>query len=585
TGVEKGGVHVRIGADGVAFVESQEAGVTGFEATTSDYFYGKSYQPLPAPGNETADMQNTGIPGQENKFVELRFDKPENTIAFRVKITSSYLITKDNIELHYRAWSEAGGKIFRNPLDAELGEKMFTDTKTGLYANTINEPIQVFAAKPDCENDLCGAYFFVLPNGLYIDKQDFKAVTEEFYALEIDLSSNKPVSITLKLDTDKTAPKLQFTGYDVDEFVDQQEGELMSPETDISGQGFLEMEEVNLELQNTSNPLGFSQGGESTSLTISSLGVSPERPRKIRVYFKAIEEGSAEIKMQAIGEGILDETFIFEIERNKPLIVSITPSSPQIGQAFTVKVLDGEDGNPVQNAVVHVKNSSRELVSTVIGKESTRHGLRGEYYFRNSLDPGFYTVIVNAEGYKGEEAELVIARDGILEIRSPINISIAEQSKESSVSLAIKNTGEEEVQELEYEIEKGDDFPDEFSVSVTMPQSIGKGQDSTATIRVLVNLDEDSEESFYGEADLIIKGMVAGNYPTNSVTKLQINYNKQLEEDCLYFDTEHLMIRFIGRAGSTGMAEIEVTNNCGTALDLRGSAEARQQDPNLTVTV
>ncbi len=585
TGIEKGGVHVRVGADGVAFVESQEEGVTGFEATTSNYFYGKSYQPLPSPGNETADLQNVGMPGQENKFVELYFEEPENTVAFRIKITSSYLITKENIELHYRAWSEAGGKIFRTPFDAELGEKMFTDTKTGLYADTINEPIQVFAAKPECENDLCGAYFFVLPNGLYIDRQDFKAVTEELYALEIDLSSSKPVSITLKLDTDKAEPKLQFTGYDVDEFVDQQEGELMSPETDISGQGYLEIGEGMLELQESTNPLGFKQGIESTSLTISSLGVSPERPRKVRIYFKAVEEGAAEIKMQAIGEGVLDESFIFEIKRNKPLIVSITPGSPQIGEAFTVKVFDGEDGNPVQEAVVQVKNSNEEIVASIVGKGSTMRGLRGEYYFRNSLDPGFYRVNVSAEGYKGEEAELVIARNGILEIRSPLNINIAKESGESSVSLAIRNTGEAEIQELEYEIDKGEDFPEEFSISVTLPATIGKGQDSTATIRVLVNLDEDSEDSFYGEANLVIKGMVAGNYPTNAEIKLQINYNKQLDEDCLYFGTEHLMIRFIGRAGSTGTGEIEVKNNCGTALDLRGSAEARQKDPNLTITV
>ncbi len=585
TGVEKGGVHVRIGADGIAFVDSQEEWVTGFEATTSNYFYGKSYQPLPAPGNETADMQNSGIAGQENKFVELYFEEPENTVAFRVKVSSNYLISKDSIELHYRAWTEAGGKIFREPTDTELGEKMFTDTKTGLYANTINEQIQVFAAKPECENELCGAYFFVLPNGLYIDKQDFKAVTDELYALEIDLSSNKPLSVTLKLDTDKALPKLQFTGYDVDEFVDQQEGELMPPETDLSGQGYLEVGEVNWELQESTNPLGFTQGGESTSLTISALGVSPERPRKVRVYFKAVGEGSAEIKMQAIGESVLDESFIFEIERNKPLLVRITPSSPQIGEAFTVKVLDGEDGSAVQEAVVQVKDSAGKIVASVIGKGSTRHGLSGEYYFRNSLDPGFYTIHTTAAGYKEEQAELTIARDGILEVKSPLKIDVSKDSGEQTISLSIRNTGEEPVTELTYEIEKGDDFPEEFSVSVTMPAEIGKGQDGTATVRVLVNLDEDSEESLYGEADLVVKGMVSENYPTSNITKLQINYNKQLDEGCLYFDIEHLMIRLIGRAGSTGTGEIEVENRCGTALDLRASSEAKYQDPNLTVTV
>ena len=583
SGAEKGGVHVRLGQDGIAFVDSEEAGITGFEAITSSYFYGKSFQPLPAPGNETADKQNAGMPGQLNKFVELYFDSPENTIAFRVKARANNSISKETVELHYRAWVESGGSVYRGPNDSELGEKMFTETKTGLYAQALDAELKVFEAEASCAQELCAGYFFVMPTGLYVEKQDFSAVTGETYALEIDLSSSKPVSITLKLDTDKAAPKIQFTGYDVDNFVDQKEQDPLPPETSLSGQGYIESSAETAEAGG--NPLGFKTGSAGTSITINALGVSPERPRKVRAYFTGVAEGKAEIKMQAVAQSVLGESFVFSVERNKALLVSVAPANPGIGQAFTVKVLDGETGGAIQDATVQVLNTKGEIVDSLVGRGSTRRGLRGEYYFKNSLDPGIYSIIVGASGYKSEQLEITIARDGLLAVNSPVKIDVSKESREKTVALAMRNNAGEDVRELAYEIEKGNDFPEEFSVSVSMPAVVGRGQDTTANIRVIVNLDGDSDESLYGEADLVLKGMVAGNYPTRTVARLQVSYNKQLDPDCLYFDSQGLLVRLIGRAGSSATEEFEVENRCETALGLRASVEALQEDPNLTVGV
>ena len=583
SGAEKGGVHIRLGQDGIAFVDSEEAGITGFEAATSNYFYGKSFQPLPAPGNETADKQNAGMPGQLNKFVELYFDSPENTIAFRVKARANNSISKETVELHYRAWVEAAGSVYRGPNDSELGEKMFTETKTGLYAQTLDAELKVFEAEASCAQELCAGYFFVMPTGLYVERQDFSAVTGETYALEIDLSSSKPVSITLKLDTDKAAPKIQFTGYDVDDFVDQKEQLPLPPETSLSGQGYIESSAETTETGG--NPLGFKTGSAGTSITINALGVSPERPRKVRAYFTGVAEGKAEIKMQAVAQSVLGESFVFNVERNKALLVSVTPANPDIGQAFTVKVLDGETGDAIQDATVQVKNAKGEIVDSLVGRGSTRRGLRGEYYFKNSFSPGIYSITVSASGCKSEQLEIAIARDGLLVVNSPVKIDVPEESGEKTVALAVRNNAGEDVKELAYEIEKGGDFPEEFSVSVSMPAVAGKGQDTTANIRVIVNLDGDSDESLYGEADLVLKGMVAGNYPTKTVARLQVSYNKQLDPDCLYFDSQSLLVRLIGRAGSTATEEFEVENRCETALGLRATVEALQEDPNLTVSV
>jgi len=584
TGLEKGGVHIRLGSDAYAFVDSQEYGITGFEATTPDYFYGKSYQPLPAPGNETADKQNVGMPGEMNKFLELYFDQPENMIAFKVRVRANQLVIAEEAELNFRAWGEAGSRFFRFPQDSELGEELFVETKTSLYASTEQAVVKIFETDADCEEEICGNYFFVNSDGLYVERQNFKAMAGQLYALEINLSSKKPVSVTLNLDTDKADPKIMFTGYDLDDFVDQQTQDPLPADTDISGQGYLELDEL-LGGEASDNPLGFKQGSETSSLTITGLGISPERSRKVRVYFKGVEEGAAEILMQAVAESIINESFSFQVERNRPLMVTISPREIGVGEDFTINVLNAEDGSPVQEASVQVKDSTGKVVTAITGRGSTRRGLRGEYFVKNNLEPGTYSISVSASGYTSEETEFLISRNDVLQAKSPVKIDILKEAREKTVSLSLHNTADEAVQGLGYEIEKDAAFPDEFGVSVSMPSTVAANQDGIATIRVIVNLDEDSDEDMYGEATLVMHGMVAGNYPTKTESTLQISYNKPLEEGCLYFDKQHLVVRVMGRAGSSATEEFEAENNCGIALTLRPKIEAQQLDPNITVSV
>jgi len=582
TGVEKGGFHIRIGSDSIAFVDSQTAGITGYEAATADFFYGISFQPLPSPGSETSDRQNSGTSGQLNKFLELYFEEPENTVAFTVKVRARELSAAEDVELHYRGWSEVGGKIFRFPEDLELGEKNFTEEKTALYAEAQKATVKLFSTEASCDQDLCGNYYFILPNGIYVDTQEFTAVTEDLYSLQIELSSKKPLNVILKLDTDKANPKIEFTGYDVDEFVDQQEaGE--PEEIDLSGQGYLDWPEGNEEGQQNANPLGFEQGSGSTSLTVTGLGVSPDRSRKVRVYFRATAEGKAEIKMQAASDSVINEEFSFEVQRNKELQVTIKPREIELGEPFTITVLDGEDGTELQEATVQIKDSEGKIVKTLAGRGSTRRGLNGEYYFKD-LEAGFYTANIHVTGYKSLEHEFSVVAQNLLSTNNFITIDIPKATREKTHTFSLSGMGKA-FSGISYELKKDSDFPKEFAVSLTLPESIAEGQDPTGTIRVIVNVNDESEENITGEADLILKGNLNGRSPTKTDIRLKINYNKALDEDCLKFEKEQLQIRLLGRAGSTAMEEIEVTNECGQALTLTAKAEAIQTDPNITVTV
>ncbi len=588
TGIEKGGIHVRLGSDDIAFVDSQEVGIVGFDATTSSYFFGKSFQPLPTPGNEAADKTNKGTPGQLNKFLELYFSKPANTVVVRVKVQARNSITADSVELHYRAWAEIAGNYYRQPADALLGEELFVSTKTALYAETISEEVMVSASDAVCEEGLCTSYFFVLPNGLFVERQLFKPMTEELYALEIDLSAAMAVSATIKLDTDKAGPKLYFTGYEVDNFFDQPQSEEMLPaQTDLGGQGYLEWQEGSEEEQLSSNPLGFSTGTDSarTSITISNLSVSQEQSRKVRVYFRPFAEGLAAIKSQVVAEDIvLNEQFQFNVERSRFLAVTVSPQDVGVGQDFTVTVTEMDTGDAVQNATLQLKDSSGKIAASIVGTGSTRHGLQGEYFFKNSFDPGSYKVVASAPGYKTTELLISISRDNLLSIKSPIEVNIKQAERFKSETVGIHNTAKQDVEALSYELEREADFPEEFTVSVELPAEIAAGNDAMATVSVSVGLDEESGESLHGEAELVVKGMVAGSYPTKTRAKLVINYNKKLDAACLRVDTEEVLIRLIGRQGSSATEEIELENDCDTPLSLNVKVEALQDDPNLTVT-
>jgi hypothetical protein len=590
SGLSKGGFHARIGSDDSAFVDSQPAGIVGFDATTGSYFFGKSFQPLPLPGNEAADKQNTGSAGQFNKFVELYFTQPQNTTVVRVKIKARESITADSIELHFRAWSEAGSKFYRQPADAELGNELFSSSKTALYAETIDETINVFSSDAVCEKELCASYLFVLPNGLFVERQQFKPMTEELYALEIDLKAGKALDATIKLDTDKANPLLYFTGYEVDNFLDQPQAatvEALPSQTDLSGQGYIDWAAGDATAQTSSNPLGFKAGEGSTETSITfTVSIAEGQERKVRIYFKPFAAGKASIKSQVVAEAVvLNEEFNFNIEQQKFLLLSVSPEEVSVGQDFTITAMDKDNGDAVQNVVIHLQDSKGKDAAVIVGSGATRKGLQGEYFFKNSFNPGIYKAVASAAGYATAELEIVIARDNLLSIKSPITINIAKGESSKSVTAALRNTAKEEINAISYELEKEADFPEEFAVSAEIPPAIGAGKDAVASISVNLELGEESSESLYGEADLVIKGMAAGNYPTKTKAKLIINYNKQLDADCLKFNTQEVLIRLIGTAGSSASEEVEIENTCETGLSLSVKVKEQEPDPNLSVTV
>ncbi|MDP6670742.1 MAG: hypothetical protein QGI60_02910, partial [archaeon] len=289
---EKAGLHVRAGDDSVAFIDSQEIGIVGFDAITSDYKFGKSYQPTPSPGNEGIDMQNTGKAGEMNKWLELYFENPSDTVVAKVKVKAETTLIREEVEFHYRAWGVTGANYYRSPADSELGEALFSQTKTPLYSETIVEMVRVFETEEiSCEEEICASYRFVEKNGEFVDPDKFKPVSGETYALEIDLRAKEALTATLKIDTSKTNPLLFFTGHDIDSFENMpadDEIELLPADTDLSGQGYLSDIAIDVpDSELETNIYGFKESeNKRTSITVSGITLTKDQQRTVRVYFK-----------------------------------------------------------------------------------------------------------------------------------------------------------------------------------------------------------------------------------------------------------------------------------------------------------
>ncbi len=591
-GTPKAGFHARVGSDAIAFIDSQEIGIVGFDAVSSDYRFGKSYQPQPAPGHESADMQNEGRAGEPNKWIELYFDAPPETIIAKIKIKAEDIMLSPEFEVHYRIWNVVGGNYFRNPLDSELGELLFSSNKTPLYAETFTETIELFESEALCEGNLCTSYRFVGINGEFIDETDFKPMEGETYALEIDLRAETFVTATLKLDTSKTMPLLFFTGYDIDTFENmpstEEIGELPEADTDISSQGYLEDFPIGTvpDSELETNPYGFEENeSRNTSLTIPNISIPEGQERKIRVYFKTETAGQAFINTQAIaGSTVINRDFFFDISTVKTLALDVSPESISPGQDFTVTVRDEESVEFVSNAILHLRDSQDSLVHSIAGNASNGKGLSGQYKFKNTFDPGAYKLEAVAEGYAPAETEILIAQDNLLEIKDKIKIKVEENQPSGTANATLKNLSSEEVSNITYELIKPNDFPNEFYVTIELPPSLNQGQDGRVTVNVDVDLEEDSQESLHGELEVEITGSVAGKFPTKTKTTVIIDYNKKLDSDCIRFDKREVRLKLIGRAGSSTTEELEIENKCEEDVSLTAKVDNKNNDPNLRLT-
>ncbi|MBI2530445.1 MAG: hypothetical protein HYW05_04865 [Candidatus Diapherotrites archaeon] len=532
------GVHVRVGNDAISNVDQDDVGILGFNVIGARYFYGRTYSPFPEPGNEGIDLQNSGTPGQYSKWLELYFDSnPNGTRIIKVRIKAKETITADKIDVHYRAWAIIANRYYRAPEDALLADAQYTSERTGLYAGTNDAEISVFETIPTCENELCASYRFIDAMGNEFSPENFKAVKGNAYALEIALKPDKDVSATIKLSTSRTLPKIAFTGYEVMRF------------TEIAD-----------------------NNKSDTELQIDDVQAIANEETKIWAYFRANSAENSYITSQIIsGESVLSENFYFNIYVEKEMYIETSPKDVLFGQDFRIVVKD-IDGNPVEKAQLQLKKSTGELLQTIVGDATTDKGAGGQYLVKNGFDAGILLVEASAENYKSYATQIAIGKEGLLSIAESIEVDIPKGTESAEAFADLSNASPELIDAIDYEIVKSPGFPEEMEITVAVPSSLPSGARQNVTVIAEYSGKKERE---HAEADLIIRGTVAGSYVTSTKTRIIATYNRELEQGCLEFSVSSLKFYLLDDKGSSESATLTVKNTCNVPLALDPEIRAK----------
>jgi hypothetical protein len=523
-GTQKGGVHFRTGNDSIKYADSEDIGITGFDAT-GKYFYGKSYSPNPSPGNKAIDYSNKGEGGKLNKFIELYFDKPEGTKIIKVRIKARELIKQEKIKVKYRAWSEINGKYHRNPVDSILGNKRDSQERHGLYAETHEIEIKVYDSEPQCSEEVCIEYVLMDSKERKYDKKEFFALKNRVYAIEIRLQARKATEASIKLSTSSENPKIAFTGKEVNSFTQ-----------------FID--------------------NNKSDTSIEFKVTAKREGTKTRVYFKAKTEGESFIKSIIVTpKNAVTENFYFEVFKEKEMSVNVSKTILE-GEDFEVIVRD-EKGKGIENAIITFYDLKGRIQKTVQGNEF--NGRNGRYEIENTFKAGNYLMKINAPKFREKEKEIKIVFGEGLEIQESIKVNIAAGELFGETKAKIRNLTGKAIENLSAEIIPAKNFPKEFKLKVNVPLALNAGEESEVSF--LVEYSGNKKVVLHGETEVILTGEIKG-IPIKTKTRVVINYNQKLSEECLEFDRKELKEYLIGAGGNSKQIDLGIKNNCNVPLQL-----------------
>ncbi|MEM4662943.1 MAG: hypothetical protein QXM75_02895 [Candidatus Diapherotrites archaeon] len=511
----KSGVHVRVGSDSIPMVESQQVGIFGFDGNVSSFIYGKSYQP---PLGEQKDLSNRGTANERNKWVELYFDNAPSQAVVGIKVKTDNITKEKEFEVHYRAWSEIGTKVFRDPTDSVLGEEKTSTKKQALYAETKKQIIKIFENEPSCNTGLCLELSIIDSNNLRLNADEFSAEENGVYALEITLSAAKKIS-----------------------------GELLV-KSETNNVLFSTLSESVLSF----NP----QGDFSKPELRSSVRLDSNTTKVVRAYFKSLAFGSATIDVSFRGTDLnVSKRVSFNIKGSKELIVELYNNGIiKPGEKLRVVLKDLTTKEPIKNAFISVERDGEVLLS-VTGNDTLENGANGVYLLgTDKLSAGKYVVKIKAQGYKDVSYPLVISTDKVLRIEPQVEILLNKGEKEKAIRIRLTNASFEPIDNIGYEIKEINGDTSDFNISVSLPERIDANRSIDIVLNVVYN--GDLEKRAYAEFDLSVNG--SQNPVVSTTSRIKIAYNKEIPSECIEVDKSDVDIHMSGMLGSSEVLPITI---------------------------
>jgi len=512
----KAGMHIRVGPDNVAFADSQEIGIYGFDGNASKFAYGKSYQP---PNAEAKDLTAKGSAGERNKWLELYFESAPAQSIVNVKVKTEDINKQGEFEVHYRAWAELGTQVFRDPPDSVLGTEKSVAAKQALYAETKLVKIKIFEGKPTCNEKLCIEFSFVDSNRNIYKADAFSATEESVYALDISFIASEDIKADLLVKSLNEAVMLGNVSEDVSIF---------------------------------SPPLEF----KSQSLA-GKLQQSKDSKKILRAYFKAIQKGTSGLEVSVKSAAIdISKKAQFNISGKREMRAELYKNGLiKLGEKLRVSLKDVETSEPIEDAFIAILKDNDTLLSTT-GNSTPENGLNGVYLLAtDTLNAGKYVLLAKARDYKELQLPVVISTENILSIEPVIEISLSKGEREKVASVGLANKSSDVAENLSYEIKNVSGQLSDFNIEAILPQQIRPGQSANVAIKVAYK--GDLEKRAYAEADMIISASVFANISTK--TRLKISYNKELPPECITLDKSQADLHMNGMKDSSETLPITIT--------------------------
>ncbi|MEK6972434.1 MAG: hypothetical protein AABW72_00100 [archaeon] len=541
------GVHIRVGKDNVKFVDSQAIAIYGFDSTAQKFTLGRTYSPIPEPGSEGIDRKNIGSNGKANKWLDLVYKNAADVEIIKVKVLAMQTLQEEEFEVHYRAWTNIKNEYYRTPHDDILDKAKSSQKRNPLYAETLTQTVKVFDKEEYvCKESFCLTYVFYDEFGNKYAEQEFSPTVNKSYAVEFTIFSNEDGTAKGILSTNAKEPSLSYSGWIEGSFVN---------------------------IPATSNKV--------YDLSFDSA-VSQKEGKKITAFFLPDKVGSTYINLKlASGEKVLEKNLLVNITEEGILNIATKPNAIALGKPFWIVVSDAASGKLLENLTIVMTDDKGKNVSTIAGNGTKDKGLNGEYAAGSGLQTGLYHIEINNPKYKKAVKDILVSKDDLLFIQPEVKVNLGYGEQAKAEKLQVENKSIFNISAITYELQTDSEFDNNFSVNLAVMSAIDA--EKKGMFDLTVTYKGDKESRIHSEAELIIRGMVNGLFPVQATTKLILNYNKELEEDCLEIEQKQVAFSLVGTTGTQSKEKIKLINKCKETLNLKTDIEGLKSNSGLEI--
>ncbi len=530
----KGGLFVRVGEDSVSSVDSQFVGIYGVNGEASEITYGRSWTPLPKPGNEAKDRKTVGKAGSLSKWVEIIQENPVGTSTIDVRLHAREGIPSGTQKMVYRAFGQTGNSIGRTPNDPELGNASYTQTKSGLYAHTLSLSIPIYESHPFCQSGICATLQFVDRDNRFYPIGSFRPVQGQMYALHTEILPGlkpTPSSVSNPLSTGEgLIPPSAVTGgsasggITVKASTTPENPLLVFTKSEINNFGALE-----------------DTGKKDTSLNLPIPAIDAQNGTRIRVHFLPETPGQTTIQFQLVSSrGIWQQTLPIEIVEPKFLRVSL-PNQVNGGEAVNITILD-EQGNPIPNGLITLTDAAGKFAGSVKGNNSPNKGENGKYVLDKSLENGLYSVKIRVPGFADYGDTINVGMASPLSLPEKVEISIPFGQTTLTQQIQVTNKTKYPIANVTSEFVGFESFPKEIKVDIPPIPLIAPNGKANVTITATFTGNPESEETLVGSGQLKLRGEASQKFVIRGESQLTVSYNKKLDSSCLQFNKNKLTV-------------------------------------------